>query len=668
MDAKASAAASATATETTTSAKPGQRTSVIWAIVFPRGYIKKIHEHTPEEIHYERQLLYGRWKNATAKEEPGDEDEPADKGESDDEGERAEDEPAANNDSSEDNYNCIRRVNINYDDVKIVCPNGTELSGQSKGTYMFLIKSDGNKPKSGLKDVKGSKKERNPTPRLSIKNDMEWAPIAQTAQPYPADLRELDERDGVKSHSVGPAASSKRLLCDIDVDIFVIDRLALSSIERRPRGVERTSDDVDIFSSEKRSDRWVKERANVEGYLLEARNVAFNVNDPGSILIYYDLMMRAAQSSDRKIRELVHDKPRTVTFFSGPETCDHKDCNKWRAKHQKALRPPGAQKVMGYKWWMFANFCVRSRSELIFRDEPHARDVTETLPVANAFVRHARTWSHALLNHHLLVPLELRTGFRIIRPPGLFGLLVNNRGCLNQQRVEDPAERERINAQIDPENDKCIHCNRKGFDLKHFTDAPLPKRPETGIMYLHYKEDKGKGKEGDSSEDEENAASTSKNKGKAANTSEAKDKGEAQVTHKAADISSNGDDAAGAPEGEGNSAATLKGKGEGTDNAADGLSDDDDWNTVDIDSSDDTRENNDKGAFRRYEQQVPHTEHLQVLIGWSAGFGPNVVVNTRPVKSPTRPDNTPCSEATQRPITFSGNLVNAGGSCHSQRL
>ncbi|KAI0148190.1 hypothetical protein F4776DRAFT_673429 [Hypoxylon sp. NC0597] len=514
----------------TTVAKPAP-TIVIWAVVFRPSYKAKVRGRTTKEIYQERKSA--RKGKAKAEDDAGDSKDSGDE------------EPSKYN--QDGTLKRIAGVDIDEDDIVIIFPDGTEVEGSGKGTYQFMMKVGDTQPE-GASKAKAKKPE---APRVSVATDMEWVAITQTAQPYPSDI---DEREGVKQHAVGPAKKSPLLTCNPDLDIFVFDRAVLSAIQR-PENTEKGGEKypVNVFKALDKK-RAQSGRNVVENFLLRPKHVALNINDPGSILLYYDLIIRASQTSREGIRELFEDGPRTVTFFSGPEMCNHQDCNEWRNRH-KGMRTPGALEIQGYKWWMFANICLRDPSTLSFQDGPHVKDVIATLNLNPDVIRHIRTWSHALLNHNP-VNGELtdeglpQTALRVVVLRGLPGLLIDNCGCMTAERVKDNDQLDLVRTHIDPDVGVCAFCKQRGFGIGHFSLAPLPKAVIGGIMFLHYQkvdEDeeetdapkgkekvngtasaapaspKGKGKAGRATRSRGKGASSSKGKGKDANATEDED-------------------------------------------------------------------------------------------------------------------------------------------------
>ncbi|OTA83538.1 hypothetical protein M434DRAFT_36753 [Hypoxylon sp. CO27-5] len=523
--------------------------SVIWGVVFLAEYKAKVSGKSTRDIYEERKSA----RKGKVKSQAQDDEKPD--AENAENAENAE-EPGGNN--GDELFKCVSELNIDEDITKIMLPNGREweVPPPGKGVYKFFIKADNPQPEGAPK----AKADRPKAPRVSVATDMGWAPIAHTAQPYPDDL---DQREGVAEHAVGPAGKSPRLICDLDRDIFIFDRAVLSSVQR-PDHTEVGGEikPVDIYKA-CANPRSRKARSVVEEFLLRPKNVALNINDPGSILMYYDLIIRASQSEKPQIKSLLEDGTRTITFFSGPEMCNHKDCNEWRQKH-RGMRPTGTLNIRGYRWWMFGDFCLRDESTLSFRDVSHTLDVTMLQALTPAVIGQVRTWSHALLDHNpingnLSAEGLPQTALRVVRLPGLLGLLIDNYGCMTDERVEDDAMRNVISAHIDPNVRECAFCKQRGFGLEHFSLGPLPKAQDSGVMYLHYQEDeedeedeeetdalkgsdkvnsaapaapasaKGKGKGTPAARTRGTRASSSKGKGKDVDATEAESESEQEV-------------------------------------------------------------------------------------------------------------------------------------------
>ncbi|KAI1208918.1 uncharacterized protein F4807DRAFT_467893 [Annulohypoxylon truncatum] len=345
--------------------------------------------------------------------------------------------------------------------------------------------------------------------RISLRSHMGWEPITQNGQPYPSH----DNRN-VSSHKVGPAVTSDALDCDIANDIFVFDRNVLGTLER-PSGCDKAQA-IDIFRDKDNKRAQEGRRLNKKDMvLLRPKNVALNVNDIGSVLIYLDLLVRARQDPGFT-RDLEN---RTVTFFSGPESCNHEDCLPLREAIASGNRIHGAKKILGHPWWSFGDFCLRDpATHITLRDSVHNDDEMSgpSLP-ANVRMdpeeeRQIRTWYHALLNHfpsgttgtgEEAVPYSQ---FSVLNWKGKFSHLVDQvNACVDIERAT--GDRDLFTTFIDPVVLECVLCGQPGFALKHYTNSPLPKNAETGLMYLHYmdcggehlekcdEQGKGKGKE-----------------------------------------------------------------------------------------------------------------------------------------------------------------------------
>ncbi|KAI2472414.1 hypothetical protein F4781DRAFT_361201 [Annulohypoxylon bovei var. microspora] len=339
--------------------------------------------------------------------------------------------------------------------------------------------------------------------RISVIKDMEWVAITQNGQPYPEDL---DARPGVEEQHVGPAATSPPLLCNIETDVFVVDRAFLSTLER-PKGCDG-GDEIDLFA-DRGNGRAESGRAAMhrrDKVLLHPKHVALNVHDPGSALVYLDLLVRAAQHVENFADYI---KDHTLTFFSGPDKCCHKDCENARRQITKHTRAAGAKSVLRHPWWSFAEFCLRDAGSLTFKSDAHSRDLLIDPIIAPAPTPvnacRIRAWCHAFMNHHSgeNMPGPPHTQLAILNSADLFPFLVDNHNdCLSAQRAGSAADKDRIVATIDPVVLACVFCGHTGFGMQHFTTSQLPKNSETGLMYLHYAEDekpdeqsKGKGKE-----------------------------------------------------------------------------------------------------------------------------------------------------------------------------
>ncbi|KAI1134969.1 hypothetical protein F5Y05DRAFT_416596 [Hypoxylon sp. FL0543] len=462
----------------------GARVPVVWKFKVLEDDPEAFRQKRKAELEAKKAAKKRRLQGKPSKgQTPGDDDKPAG-----DEGSSEGSEPAGTSsaDSKPDysDYRLFYQIKVDSNSFAIMGPGGLKLDFKEAGTVYIMV---------------GPKRSRTPQPRVPVIDAFEWVPIAHSSQSYPHDL---DEREGAAPHLIGPAVHSKPHICDPEIDIFVIDRGVLSLLEPRPIGSHKANTDIDVF--ERRKGRDNIENAFLERHLLSLKHVAININDQGSMLIYAELLARAHANGAEPLGD-----GRTITFFSGPDTCNHDDCNAWRLKH-KGMRTPGAQKLMGVQWWMFANFCLRAASSLMFTDKPHARDMMTLLNVKDNAVRQARTWSHALLRHHARLrptPARRKTGFRLVIPGNDFGktfrLLVDNQNCLNTERANDDAERARVEAQINPVVvDRCVFCDGESFPLGHYSLGPLPKGQNTGLMYLHYSNEENDGGEMDSGEDE----------------------------------------------------------------------------------------------------------------------------------------------------------------------
>ncbi|KAI0386007.1 hypothetical protein F5Y04DRAFT_291343 [Hypomontagnella monticulosa] len=346
-------------------------------------------------------------------------------------------------------------------------------------------------------DDDDGEKQRRPEPRISVAEDMAWSPVRLNNHPYPADV---DSRANTRAYKVGPAFSSKPLVCDLERDIFIIDRSILASIER-PVGTEQNRDPIDVFA-EKSGKRAKDGRKRVYEYILVIRNVAFNINDPASLLIYLDHLIRAQRSEKAAIRDLANAK-KTVIFFSTPATCDHEDCAAWRA-NTRQFRPPGATNIYKMAWWNLADACVRPSATMQFDILPHRCDPQRVKNISFQIAVICRSWHHALLCHGLARPDS--SAFRIVTKERYFPMLVddanpnagpqNQGGCHTTTRADDMNSLFRVVLAMSAGVPSCCFCgNAHAFQFE-YGSIPGFQFPHTYILYLHYSDDDHSGQDG----------------------------------------------------------------------------------------------------------------------------------------------------------------------------
>ncbi|KAI0889643.1 uncharacterized protein GGS22DRAFT_194043 [Annulohypoxylon maeteangense] len=329
------------------------------------------------------------------------------------------------------------------------------------------------------------------TPRISVGENMEWVPITQNGQPY----LNHDNRDASKV-KIGPSVRLQgELVCNFETDIFVVDRNFLYARER-PKDCDKVVA-INLFVS-KETERGQKARRLTEKdeILLHQKNVALNVNDPGTMLIYFDLLVTAYEAEN-----FVNDfSSRTITFFSGPEHCDHADCAAMRFHVNKNFRAAGAKNILSRSWWTFAEFCFHESTATTFTASPHSHDLINHLDPEEA--SQVRTWYHSFLNHP---PTGTANGVRCTEisvygwtgmnpgPVKFHHLIDEMNDCVNAGRAGE--DREYVGGFIDPVVSVCLFCKGTGFGVQHFTKTMLPKREDTGLMYLHYGVDSVKNRE-----------------------------------------------------------------------------------------------------------------------------------------------------------------------------
>ncbi|XDG10011.1 hypothetical protein ABKA04_009626 [Annulohypoxylon sp. FPYF3050] len=327
----------------------------------------------------------------------------------------------------------------------------------------------------------GSPQGREKHPRISVPEQMGWAQLSQNGQPHP----DNDNRN-VASHEVGPLTKSKPTNCNIENDIFIFDRNVLSALER-PHDCGNL--DVDIFKN-RQTDKARKDFK--DKVLLRIKNVAFNVNDPGSVMIYFDMIIRTYLNAEV---EGEFDK-KTLTFFSGPLFCDHEDCDVLRARIDRKYRTSAPKFALKHPTWTLGDFCLRTPASITFLNAEHAQDAmcgpaipdNERLNAEQSY--QVMMWYRAMLNHHplgLTAPGQGRTQFSIFRFEKKFPLLVDNaNGCMMHRRATN--DMDRIAPSPDPRTLPCKLCGATGFEMGYYDKTEIPVG-ETGLMYLHYSDD-----------------------------------------------------------------------------------------------------------------------------------------------------------------------------------
>ncbi|KAF3066578.1 hypothetical protein GL218_09069 [Daldinia childiae] len=309
------------------------------------------------------------------------------------------------------------------------------------------------------------------TPRTSM-YDIHWEMIATDGKSY----HKADERDGVNPQNMGPGKGSPHTLCDVEKDIFIIDRYALAFVER-PDGVNR-NDKVDIFETNDTK----KARQRIPDWLLRPRNVLFNINDPGSLLIYLDLLERASTYGKDGSKDLINEK-KTVGFFSGPKQCNHNNCHEWRSEQAKKMRTPAQKNILKQPWWVFADFCPMGTTAISFKTSQHPEDVISAEGIHNADANRCRAFCHAMLNHS-----PFKEGYAIHRQGHMFPLLVHASGqCL----TPNDTGRDQLDAIVSQVEDgrTCYGCAEQRDPSKIFANNSILKDQATGLIYLNYEVD-----------------------------------------------------------------------------------------------------------------------------------------------------------------------------------
>ncbi|KAI0854141.1 hypothetical protein F5Y00DRAFT_256639 [Daldinia vernicosa] len=418
---------------------------VVWGLVYNDEYKKKVEEKTIEEFHKERLPQ----KKSAAK--PG----------------KAEENDADGEEMGEN----------------IVAPAGKVLKGilygdgkrqEVRATTSFCPIFGPKERKTGLERY---------SPRTSLL-DIYWEMIPIDGKSYD----KANERDGVKAQAMGPSKGNPDIHCDVEKDIFIIDRHALACVER-PDGVNG-KDKVDIFAkneTESKNDTKSKRdtktaRQRIDDWLLRPRNVLFNVNDPGSLLIYLDLLERASTYGKDESKKLLNQK-RTVGFFSGPKQCSHDGCNKWRDTQSKKMRTPAQKNILKHPWWVFADFCPMDTPAISFKTSQHPKDVIAIENISNEDAKRARAFCHAMLNHS-----AFKEGYSILHQANMFPLLVHASGQCLTTNDTSKYKLDRIVRQVEG-GGACYNCGENRDPLKIFVGNGIPKDQTTGLVYLHYKGD-----------------------------------------------------------------------------------------------------------------------------------------------------------------------------------
>ncbi|KAI1087024.1 hypothetical protein F5B19DRAFT_500465 [Rostrohypoxylon terebratum] len=392
------------------------------------------------------------------------------------------------------------------------------------------------------KDSSGPQCVREKHPRASVAHQMGWAPISQNGQPHP----DNDNRN-VADYEVGPSVAFKVHKCDIENDIFIFDRNVLSALQR-PRDCNKNNVDIFLPLGNDTAQK-ARKYSDKEKVLLNIKNCAFNVNDPCTVMMYLDMLVRAHQEGGN-VGDL---GKKNLIFFSGPLRCEHEDCNILRGRIDRKYRNTGVKFMVKHPWWTLGDFCLRDPSSITFRTTEHAQDAMcgAELP-DNARLDAAQSyqvmmWYRAMLGHHpthLTVPGQGRTQFSIFEFEKKFPLLVDNANqCLTPRRAtHDMAA---IAPVPDPKTRPCKLCGEAGFDMGYYDKAAIPEDHVTGLMYLHYSDDEKYREEyvGDPADDENQKRAKrgrGRGKGKEKETEKETQKGKGKDKEKVANTQDGG--------------------------------------------------------------------------------------------------------------------------------
>ncbi|KAI1466889.1 uncharacterized protein F4812DRAFT_465530 [Daldinia caldariorum] len=454
-----------------------QADTVIWGLVYRDQYKNDVENKDLHQLHQEaRNTKKKPQKRKAAKEEKDDDSDDADKDKNDDDDSNAGPSGSNNNDNPNilpgEELSRAIRVQDGMHVTGLLCADGSRVNVNAgePGRYQLILGSG--------RHVAPDRYQQ----RTSLLRDIHWDMVYITGQSY----SKASDREGVDDHMMGPARASQSIMCNLEKDIFIIDRSALACIDR-PRDGGGASEDAD-------STRAKRARTRIEDWPLRPRNLAFNLNDPASLYIYSYFVDKAARHGDAEIRALLEEK-KTVTFFSGPENCDHNDCNAWRAKQNTKMRPPATKKVLRSSWWAFADFCPLHTSGNSFTVWPHAQDLIQTKGVGGEAANRLRAWAHAMLNHSFLAG-----GYRVdrYRENTLDALVRCRNECLVVGHLRGGGGQiDQIVSQI-ASGGPCYSCGEQHPQAKQFGHLAIDKHQVTGLIYLHFGGARG---EASSSED-----------------------------------------------------------------------------------------------------------------------------------------------------------------------
>ncbi|KAI0897033.1 hypothetical protein F4806DRAFT_495541 [Annulohypoxylon nitens] len=457
-------------------------------------------------------------------------------------------------------FSVVKTLDMTFN-IEVSPEDSTDAAGGSdKKGSKSAARARTNSAAGDDKKSSASLQDREKHPRISVPLQMGWTQLSQNSQPHPHN----DNRN-VARHEVGPLFKSKPTNCDIENDVFIFDRNVLSALER-PH--DCGNPDVDIFKN-RQTDKAQKGRDihSKDKVLLRIKNVAFNVNDPGSVMIYFDMIIRTHQNAevDGEFAK------KTLTFFSGPLFCDHEDCDVLRARIDRKYRTSAPKFALKHPTWTLGDFCLRTPASITFRNNEHTQDamcgpaIPDNVRLDAEQSYQVMMWYRALLNHHslgLTAPGQGRTQFSIFRFEKKFPLLVDNaNGCMMHQRATN--DMDRIAPSPDPKTLPCKLCGATGFEMGYYDKTEIPVGG-TGLMYLHYSdEEKYREEYVRDPADEENLKKGKRGRGRG--------KGKEKEKEKAVNAQ---DDGAGANAGASasttakNSVATTADTNTGTDNPA----------------------------------------------------------------------------------------------------
>ncbi|KAI1100569.1 hypothetical protein F4804DRAFT_348382 [Jackrogersella minutella] len=423
------------------------RVACIWGAVFKRDYVEEIRKHIPKDAKDDDELKHtGIPIHGAA--------------------------PALR--TTEKRFEAKGTVKL------LTFPDGRQFEDVPSGIFTFDMGGEP-KGKSNSKSIgqAGSSKSTDDgkkvpikMPRVSVSKNVVWSIIGQNGRPQP---NESDGQDGVKPYLIGPAQTSEPHSCNPETDIFIFDRSVLSGVQR-PKGTDRgQGQEVNVFQAHD-TKRAQDGRSVIQEFLLRPKNVALNINDPGSILIYLDLLIRASRHAQNRFED--HLKGRTITFFSSPIRCNHPDCGEWREFYNGHMRIPGAPNILKHPWWELASFCLRDLNSISLMSEAHEKDQVKYTGIADHKQELARTWLHAIMNHNPVatgVAGVTTTKFAIVLGEDQIPLLVDNANCLNATRLQEGMHCARVAYDIDPEILPCSYCNLPGFAMGHYRDKGTEK-------------------------------------------------------------------------------------------------------------------------------------------------------------------------------------------------